>query len=59
MAKIIAIPGKLRIGFAGAGAISRYHLAGWAERDDAQVVAACAKTSRSPPIGWIISKRSA
>jgi predicted dehydrogenase len=32
---------KLRIGFAGAGAISQYHLAGWAEMSDAQVVAIC------------------
>lgn len=32
---------KLRIGFAGAGAISQYHLAGWAEMPDAQVVAIC------------------
>ena len=32
---------KLRVGLAGAGAISTYHLAGWAERDDATVVAIC------------------
>lgn len=32
---------KLRIGFAGAGAISQYHLAGWSEMPDAQVVAIC------------------
>ncbi len=32
---------KLRIGFAGAGAISQYHLAGWSEIPDAQVVAIC------------------
>ena len=32
---------KLRIGFAGAGAISPYHLAGWSEMRDAQVVAIC------------------
>lgn len=33
--------GKLRIGFAGAGAISQYHLAGWSETPDAQLVAIC------------------
>jgi predicted dehydrogenase len=33
--------GKLRIGFAGAGAISQYHLAGWSENPDAQLVAIC------------------
>ncbi len=32
---------KLRIGFAGAGAISQFHLAGWSEVPDAQVVALC------------------
>ncbi len=32
---------KLRIGFAGAGAISQFHLAGWSEVPDAQVVAIC------------------
>jgi len=32
---------KLRIGFAGAGAISQYHLAGWSEMADARVVAIC------------------
>jgi predicted dehydrogenase len=32
---------KLRIGFAGAGAISQYHLTGWSEMPDAQVVAIC------------------
>src|SRR5258707_5367907 len=32
---------KLRIGFAGAGAISQYHLVGWSEMPDAQVVAIC------------------
>jgi len=32
---------KLRIGFAGAGAISQYHLVGWSELADAQVVAIC------------------
>ena len=32
---------KLRIGFAGAGAISQYHLAGWSQMPDAQVVAIC------------------
>jgi predicted dehydrogenase len=33
--------GKLRIGFAGAGAISQYHLVGWSEMANAQVVAIC------------------
>ena len=32
---------KLRVGFAGAGAISQYHLVGWSETADAQVVAIC------------------
>ena len=32
---------KLRVGFAGAGAISQYHLVGWSEMADAQVVAIC------------------
>ena len=32
---------KLRIGFAGAGAISQYHLIGWSEMSDARVVAIC------------------
>ena len=32
---------ELRIGFAGAGAISQYHLVGWSEMADAQVVAIC------------------
>jgi predicted dehydrogenase len=32
---------KLRVGFAGAGAISQYHLTGWSEIADAQVVAIC------------------
>ncbi len=32
---------RLRIGFAGAGAISQYHLAGWSEMPDAQVIAIC------------------
>jgi predicted dehydrogenase len=32
---------KLRIGFAGAGAISQYHLTGWSEIREAQVVALC------------------
>lgn len=32
---------KLRIGVAGAGAISRFHLVGWSEMSDAQVVAVC------------------
>ena len=32
---------KLRVGFAGAGAISQYHLIGWSEMADAQVVAIC------------------
>jgi len=31
----------LRVGMAGAGAISRFHLIGWAARDDAEVVAIC------------------
>lgn len=33
--------GKLRIGVAGAGAISRFHLVGWSEMPDARVVAVC------------------
>jgi predicted dehydrogenase len=41
MAKNMTIPGQLRIGFAGAGAISQFHLTGWSERDDAKVVAIC------------------
>jgi predicted dehydrogenase len=32
---------RIRVGFAGAGAISQYHLAGWSEMPDAQVVAIC------------------
>lgn len=32
---------KLRVGFAGAGAISQYHLAGWQDTADAEVVALC------------------
>jgi predicted dehydrogenase len=32
---------KLRIGFAGAGAISQYHLAGWSQTPEAEVVALC------------------
>jgi len=32
---------KLRVGFAGAGAISQYHLAGWSETPGAEVVALC------------------
>ena len=32
---------KLRVGFAGAGAISQYHLIGWSEMSDAQIVAIC------------------
>jgi len=32
---------RLRVGFAGAGAISQYHLVGWSETADAQVVAIC------------------
>ena len=32
---------RLRVGFAGAGAISQYHLAGWSETPDAQLVAIC------------------
>lgn len=32
---------KLRVALAGAGAISQYHLAGWAEMPDAQLVAIC------------------
>jgi D-apiose dehydrogenase len=31
----------LRVGFAGAGAISQYHLTGWSEIQDAKVVAIC------------------
>lgn len=32
---------RLRVGFAGAGAISQYHLAGWSETPDAELVAIC------------------
>ena len=32
---------RLRVGIAGAGAISQYHLAGWSETPDAQLVAIC------------------
>lgn len=32
---------KLRVGFAGAGAISQYHLTGWSESADAEIVALC------------------
>ena len=32
---------KLRVGFAGAGAISRFHMAGWRETDEAEVLAIC------------------
>lgn len=32
---------RLRVGFAGAGAISQYHLVGWSEMPDAQIVAIC------------------
>jgi predicted dehydrogenase len=32
---------KLRVGFVGAGAISQYHLVGWSEMPDAQIVAIC------------------
>ncbi|HEV8260951.1 MAG TPA: Gfo/Idh/MocA family oxidoreductase [Burkholderiales bacterium] len=32
---------RLRIGLAGAGAISQYHLVGWSEMADARVVAIC------------------
>ena len=32
---------RLRIGLAGAGAISQYHLIGWSEMSDARVVAIC------------------
>lgn len=32
---------ELRIGLAGAGAISQFHLVGWSEMADAQVVAIC------------------
>jgi D-apiose dehydrogenase len=32
---------RLRIGFAGAGAISQYHLVGWSQMPDAQVIAIC------------------
>ena len=41
MSGTISNSGKLRIGFAGAGAISQYHLVGWSEMPDAQVVAIC------------------
>src|SRR5258708_3636066 len=41
MVRAISKADKLRIGFAGAGAISQYHLAGWSEMPDAQVVAIC------------------
>jgi len=41
MSGAISKSGKLRIGFAGAGAISQYHLVGWSEMPDAQVVAIC------------------
>lgn len=32
---------RLRVGFAGAGAISQYHLAGWSDTPEAQLVAIC------------------
>ncbi len=32
---------RLRVGFAGAGAISQYHLAGWSETPDAELLAIC------------------
>lgn len=32
---------RLRVGLAGAGAISQYHLAGWSETPEAQLVAIC------------------
>ncbi len=41
MVKRIPRADKLRVGFAGAGAISQYHLVGWSEMPDAQVVAIC------------------
>ena len=41
MERHISTTDKLRIGFAGAGAISQYHLVGWSEMADAQVVAIC------------------
>ena len=41
MARPISKADKLRIGFVGAGAISQYHLVGWSEMADAQVVAIC------------------
>jgi D-apiose dehydrogenase len=41
MVRHISMTDKLRIGFAGAGAISQYHLVGWSEMPDAQVVAIC------------------
>ena len=34
-------PERLRVGFAGAGAISQYHLVGWSDMPDAKVVAIC------------------
>ena len=41
MSGTISKGSKLRIGFVGAGAISQYHLVGWSETPDAQVVAIC------------------
>jgi predicted dehydrogenase len=35
------MPERLRVGFAGAGAISQYHLAGWSQTPEAEVVALC------------------
>lgn len=32
---------KLRVGFAGAGAISQYHLVGWSQTPDAKLLAIC------------------
>lgn len=32
---------QLRVGFAGAGAISQYHLVGWSETSDARLVSIC------------------
>jgi len=39
--RVVSGRARLRIGFAGAGAISQYHLTGWSQMSDAQVVALC------------------
>src|SRR6267142_1364303 len=41
MVKRIPKVDKVRVGFAGAGAISQYHLVGWSEMPDARLVAIC------------------